>query len=144
MHQPANDGGADGLASVAGAARRTGKLQPMDWIKVSVRVLIISTAVWGLCIVALALALDRMVAAEYASGARTTTDGDSIGLPVGIFVLMSAPVWLLVNVVWIRRAVRRRNAAALLAALRPRSTSRGKGSGGGGSFTDASSEGFDR
>jgi len=57
-----------------------------------------SIVVWLLAVAWAAWYLQRMVAEEYRTGARTTTDGDSIGLPLGALGIALAGILLIVNV----------------------------------------------
>ena len=73
-----------------------------------------SVAVWLVALGAAAWYLDRAVTEEYRTGARTTTDGDSIGLPLGALGLALGALLLALNV-----------AFALVLAWRRRRANRG-------------------
>ena len=59
----------------------------------------------------LALYLQAQLAAEYADGTRTTTDGDSIGLPVGWAFVLVGLILVLLNAVLLVRWWRSRRRA---------------------------------
>lgn len=71
-----------------------------------------SIALWGLSVGLLAWYLPRMVAEEYRTGVRTSTDGDSIGLPVSSFAILLGGVLVVANALAAVVLRRRRRARA--------------------------------
>jgi hypothetical protein len=68
-----------------------------------------SLAVWATAVAWLLWYLPRMVAEEYSTGARTSTDGDSIGIPLFSSAILLAAVLIIANLavagflIWRRR-----------------------------------------
>ena len=68
-----------------------------------------NTALWLALVYAYYWLLAREVAEEYRLGYRTSTDGDSLGIPVFGFAINLGAVLLVANaVIFVVRAVRRR------------------------------------
>lgn len=58
-----------------------------------------SAILWSAALAGADWYLTRMVAEEYLSGARTTTDGDSLGLPLGALGLFLGLLLIIANIV---------------------------------------------